>query len=82
MIMALSPLLGPQAARSPQTTYGSVFGSKQTDPGREDDQALVDFIVAATSRRSRSPRVQGPNFETTEWLCTQWPDTSFEDRSL
>jgi len=82
MTKTLSPLLEPKAARSPRTTYGSVFGSKQTDPGREDDQALVDFIVAATPRRSRTQRGQGASFENTEWLCTQWPDTSFEERSL
>jgi hypothetical protein len=78
MTKMLSPLAHPGVARSLQSAYVSIFGARTADPSQDHDRALQEFVAATTATRRKPMHGQGTAFETTEWLCTQWPDTSFD----
>ncbi|MEP7298877.1 MAG: hypothetical protein ABI702_22045 [Burkholderiales bacterium] len=78
MAKMLTPLVHPGVARSLQSAYVSLFGERSADPSQDHDRALQDFIAATTAVKRKPMQGQGNAFQTTEWLCTQWPDTSFD----
>jgi hypothetical protein len=52
---------------------------RRSSPTGEIDSAMQDFAAAVSGQTAEQLAAGGD--ETTEWLCTQWPETSWEPRT-